>query len=142
MLGTFAHTVIDFLKLVVYIGFFITVITHYGLPLHIVRDLYVTSRSFFLKCKDLYQYRQATLNMRERYPTATLDELAGTDRTCIVCREEMEIPVDHATSPMTPKKLDCGHIFHFRCLRSWLERQQACPTCRRSVLEREFLDLS
>ena len=33
-----------------------------------------------------------------------------------------------------PKKLPCGHMFHFRCLRSWLERQQSCPTCRRSVL--------
>ena len=29
---------------------------------------------------------------------------------------------------MTPKKLPCGHIFHFQCLRSWLERQQSCPT--------------
>ena len=28
----------------------------------------------------------------------------------------------------TPKKLQCGHIFHFHCLRSWLERQQSCPT--------------
>jgi E3 ubiquitin-protein ligase synoviolin len=27
-----------------------------------------------------------------------------------------------------PKKLNCGHIFHFGCLRSWLERQQSCPT--------------
>jgi E3 ubiquitin-protein ligase synoviolin len=28
----------------------------------------------------------------------------------------------------TPKKLVCGHVFHFHCLRSWLERQQSCPT--------------
>lgn len=28
----------------------------------------------------------------------------------------------------TPKKLACGHVFHFHCLRSWLERQQSCPT--------------
>lgn len=33
-----------------------------------------------------------------------------------------------------PKKLPCGHILHFSCLRSWLERQQVCPTCRRPVL--------
>ncbi|PWY98792.1 hypothetical protein BCV70DRAFT_201584 [Testicularia cyperi] len=36
---------------------------------------------------------------------------------------------------MVPKKLPCGHIFHFHCLRSWLERQQSCPTCRRTVLD-------
>ena len=28
----------------------------------------------------------------------------------------------------------CGHILHFACLRSWLERQQICPTCRRPVV--------
>jgi E3 ubiquitin-protein ligase synoviolin len=28
----------------------------------------------------------------------------------------------------TPKKLPCGHTFHCHCLRSWLERQQSCPT--------------
>lgn len=53
--------------------------------------------------------------------------MAQTDRTCIICREDMAV-VDH------PKKLPCGHIFHFRCLRSWLERQQSCPTCRRDVV--------
>jgi E3 ubiquitin-protein ligase synoviolin len=31
------------------------------------------------------------------------------------------------------KKLPCGHILHFGCLKSWLERQQVCPTCRRPV---------
>lgn len=34
-----------------------------------------------------------------------------------------------------PKKLPCGHVLHFACLRSWLERQQRCPTCRRPVLD-------
>jgi E3 ubiquitin-protein ligase synoviolin len=32
------------------------------------------------------------------------------------------------------KKLGCGHVFHLHCLRSWLERQQNCPICRRSVV--------
>lgn len=35
----------------------------------------------------------------------------------------------------TPKKLGCGHIFHYHCLRAWLERQQSCPTCRRTVFQ-------
>ncbi len=42
-----------------------------------------------------------------------------------------------AVTNVTPKKLSCGHIFHFRCLRSWLERQQSCPTCRRMILDDE-----
>jgi E3 ubiquitin-protein ligase synoviolin len=34
-----------------------------------------------------------------------------------------------------PKKLPCGHILHLGCLKSWLERQQVCPTCRRPVVD-------
>ena len=84
--------------------------------------------------------------MEEKYPSATVQDLANNDSICIVCREEMiapEIREPTNTLPIqeTPKKLPCGHIFHFRCLRNWLERQQACPTwfdiltSRRSVLE-------
>ncbi|KAI8804752.1 hypothetical protein BJ742DRAFT_823128 [Cladochytrium replicatum] len=148
--------VTDFFKLITYFLFFAVVVHFYGFPLHIVRDLYLTCRSFLQRCRDLVQYRRATANMNERYPDATLEELNATDRTCIICREEMELPGAQpegndgaaaggpAQGPprptgtaesLTPKKLPCGHIFHFRCLRSWLERQRSCPTCRRSVLE-------
>jgi len=37
-------------------------------------------------------------------------------------------PLDEDGPNETPKKLVCGHVFHFHCLRSWLERQQSCPT--------------
>ncbi|KAL2915351.1 E3 ubiquitin-protein ligase hrd1 [Polyrhizophydium stewartii] len=136
----------DFFKLVSYVVFFGVVIHFYGIPLHIVRDLYMTLRSFVQRCRDLVQYHRATANMQQRYPNASEQELAATDRVCIVCREEMvaAAPADPAAQqnaqgnpparavathdPLAPKKLPCGHIFHFRCLRGWLERQQACPT--------------
>jgi len=93
--------------------------------------------------------------MNERYPNATNEELERlSDRTCIICREEMVAVNNNANNnndddaePQrnnnedrprqgnnnnnlgdVPKKLPCGHIFHFHCLRSWLERQQSCPT--------------
>ena len=47
-----------------------------------------------------------------------------SDATCIICREEMT----------TAKKLLCGHLFHVHCLRSWLERQHTCPTCRAPII--------
>ncbi|KNE55162.1 hypothetical protein AMAG_01083 [Allomyces macrogynus ATCC 38327] len=165
----------DFFKLVNYLTFLGVVLTTYGLPLHILRDLYLTLRSFLLKVRDLVRYRRATRNMDARYPSATAEDLARlSDRTCIICREDMyapgeprpddadeivpPVPVPAAAAnggmgagtppaPFTatathgtrrsqvPKKLPCGHVFHFGCLRSWLERQQSCPTCRRSVLE-------
>ncbi|KAK8861245.1 hypothetical protein IAR55_002064 [Kwoniella newhampshirensis] len=138
---------VDFVKLLTYLTFFTVILLHYGLPLHILRDVYMTLRSFMSRCGDLIRYRRATRDMDALYPDATEEEMERQgDRTCIICREEM-VPrtqaeregsgnrADGEGGPNeTPKRLSCGHIFHFHCLRSWLERQQSCPTCRRDVL--------
>jgi E3 ubiquitin-protein ligase synoviolin len=142
--GRFLNDTKDFLKLSTYLGFFAVIVTFYGVPLNVVRDVYVTARSFITRLRDLMRYRTATRNMDERYPNATQEDMSAmSDHTCIICREEMMVQDnsarDQANSPgttvpardgpnMTPKKLPCGHIFHFHCLRSWLERQQSCPT--------------
>jgi E3 ubiquitin-protein ligase synoviolin len=124
----------DFLKLSTYLVFFVIIITFYGLPLNIVRDVYITARSFVTRLRALHRYQTATRNMDQRYPNATEEELtAMSDRTCIICREELvsaghDLPAHPDGPNTTPKKLPCGHIFHFYCLRSWLERQQSCPT--------------
>ncbi|KAL4074300.1 hypothetical protein V8B97DRAFT_1930850 [Scleroderma yunnanense] len=144
----YVELVTDFLKLTTYLVFFMLIVAFYGLPLNIIRDVYLTGKSFITRLRALFRYRAATRNMEERYPDATDQEMrAMTDRTCIICREEMSIQDNSSTDAQpvpagthdgpntTPKKLPCGHIFHFYCLRSWLERQQSCPTCRRSVLD-------
>lgn len=148
----YIELVTDFLKLTTYLLFFLLIVAFYGLPLNIIRDVYLTGRSFVTRLRALVRYRAATRNMDERYPDASEEEMSAmTDRTCIICREEMFVngvsgnqDGDSGSNPAqqnsdgpntTPKKLPCGHIFHFYCLRSWLERQQSCPTCRRSVLE-------
>jgi hypothetical protein len=132
--------VLDLFKLLVYMGFFMKVVSPLGIPLHMLRDIYITLKTFIQKCRDLVRYRQATRNMNERYPDATVEELQRmSDPTCIICREEMihrdqlASPAQRITNAETPKKLPCNHIFHFNCLRSWLERQQSCPTCRTPV---------
>ncbi|WWC59874.1 uncharacterized protein I303_102436 [Kwoniella dejecticola CBS 10117] len=143
----YVDLVVDFMKLLTYLSFFLVILLHYGLPLHILRDVYMTLRSFIARCGDLVRYRRATRDMDALYPDATEEEMerGGGDKTCIICREEM-IPRSVAAAQggtgtgdaggpnETPKRLACGHIFHFHCLRSWLERQQSCPTCRRDVL--------
>ncbi|GAA6016669.1 hypothetical protein JCM11491_000201 [Sporobolomyces phaffii] len=169
----YVELVADFFKLVTYLTFFGLTLTFYGLPLNILRDVYLTLRSFLLRIRDLRRYRLATKNMDTLYPDATREEMNEmSDKTCIICREDMEFqppaggPVDVAAVPApspaneqarpearaaatqsprpaprgpneTPKKLPCGHVFHFHCLKSWLERQQSCPTCRRPVLPQE-----
>lgn len=140
----FLDLMTDAIKSIVYLVFFFLLLTFYGIPIHIVRDLFMTLRSFVKRLHDFYQYRNATRDMNARYPDATAEELER-ENTCIVCREEMQPWVEPGADAAQPgrrrmderqraKKLPCGHILHFNCLRSWLERQQVCPTCRRSVL--------
>ncbi|KAH8701003.1 hypothetical protein BGW36DRAFT_139274 [Talaromyces proteolyticus] len=129
----------DFCKLVVYLSFFAILFIFFGLPIHILRDVVVTIRSFGRRIIDFMRYRTATRDMNERYPDATPEEVARED-VCIICREEMtpwQQPTPNTQQVpdrLRPKKLPCGHILHFACLRSWLERQQNCPTCRRPVV--------
>lgn len=134
----------DFFKLVLYLSFFFILLVFYGLPIHIMRDVFLTCRSFIKRISDFIKYRTATRDMNARYPDATAEEI-GREDVCIICREEMrpyQAPAEgqqQAPNPvaerMRPKKLPCGHVLHFACLRSWLERQQVCPTCRRSVVQ-------
>ncbi|KAF4548611.1 RING-H2 zinc finger domain-containing protein 2 [Elsinoe fawcettii] len=138
----------DFIKIVVYTVFFTISLTFIGLPMHIMRDVYITIANFSKRIQDYSNYRRATQDMNSRYPDATAEELAQ-DNTCIVCREAM-IPWDDSVPAqaegaqrrrnmnegLRAKKLPCNHILHLRCLKAWLERQQACPTCRRPVIPR------
>ncbi|OQO12464.1 hypothetical protein B0A48_03106 [Cryoendolithus antarcticus] len=147
------EVITDFLKLVIYIAFFAVSVTFNGLPMHIMRDVYMTFASFSKRINDYINYRKATSEMNTRYPDATTEEIRGD--ACIVCREDMvawEQPAANAgpqvpgqpAAPAPPaarrdegiraKKLPCGHILHLRCLKAWLERQQVCPTCRRPVV--------
>ncbi|KAI1079288.1 hypothetical protein F5B20DRAFT_171786 [Whalleya microplaca] len=125
----------DFVKLGIYSAFFAILMMFYGLPIHIMRDLFMTARSFVKRLGALMRYRKALQDMN-KYPDATQEELMRED-TCIICREEMR-PWDPsavgAVERSRPKKLPCGHILHLGCLKGWLERQQVCPTCRRSVV--------
>ena len=113
----------------------------------------MTIKSFYKRITDFIKYRHATKDMNDRYPDATAEEIARED-TCIICREPMrpwgatagqndetasdrtqsEGQANNSDERLRPKKLPCNHILHFACLRSWLERQQNCPTCRQPVL--------
>lgn len=113
----------DLLRLGLYLTFFAIVTAFYGLPLHLIREVYITFYTLRDRVVRFVHYRRLTSNMNARFPDATPDELANSDRTCIICREDME----------TAKKLPCNHLFHFRCLRTWLERSSTCPTCRAAI---------
>ncbi|XP_055789479.1 autocrine motility factor receptor a [Salvelinus fontinalis] len=68
-------------------------------------------------------YLRVINNMEARFAVATSDELVANNDDCAICWDSM----------MTARKLPCGHLFHNSCLRSWLEQDTSCPTCRMSL---------
>uniref|UniRef100_A0A8D3A0S3 E3 ubiquitin-protein ligase AMFR n=1 Tax=Scophthalmus maximus TaxID=52904 RepID=A0A8D3A0S3_SCOMX len=68
-------------------------------------------------------YLRVINNMEARFAVATAEELAANDDDCAICWDTM----------LTARKLPCGHLFHNSCLRSWLEQDTSCPTCRTSL---------
>lgn len=86
----YLELVTDLLHLFVYCVFFFIVFTHYGLPLHLMRDLYATFRNFRNRITDFLRFRRVTARM-DRFPDATAEDLERCDGICIICREEMSM---------------------------------------------------
>mmetsp|Transcript_7400 Transcript_7400/g.9388 ORF Transcript_7400/g.9388 Transcript_7400/m.9388 type:complete len:591 (-) Transcript_7400:185-1957(-) len=113
----------EFARLLLYVAFFAIVFSRYGVPLHIIRELWLSYVSLKRRLTAYRRYRALTTHMDERFADATDQELDECGRVCIICREHMD----------SAKKLPCGHIFHLACLRLWFQQQQSCPTCRADV---------
>eukprot|EP00906_Rhabdomonas_costata_P004097 RCo006132 len=117
----------DLVQCLLYMGFFGILMSLYGFPLHLMRELYLTVKSFHKAVRDFLRYRKLTAFLDERYPDATAEEIRR-DPKCIICYDEM---TDSA------KKLSCGHIFHKHCLKAWMERNSKCPLCDKPTLDPE-----
>ncbi|XP_026220479.1 autocrine motility factor receptor a [Anabas testudineus] len=70
-----------------------------------------------------HNYLRVLRNMETRFSVASADEVAANDDDCAICWDAMS----------SARKLPCGHLFHSSCLRSWLEQDTSCPTCRLSL---------
>ncbi len=128
----------EVVKLGTYVAFFCLVFKHYGLPIHILRDVYAAYISFYRKFVSFVKYLRLTHNLNSRFPDATPEEIAAAG-ACLVCREEMDGSGLPGVAGNGNKKLPCGHVFHLDCLRMWLQHQQACPLCRLAHLSSTWL---
>ncbi|KAK6185228.1 hypothetical protein SNE40_007506 [Patella caerulea] len=75
-------------------------------------------------------YLRVVKNMDAKFPMATTEELEKNADNCAICWEKMDVA----------RKLPCGHLFHNACLRSSLEQDTACPTCRMSLGDDQPVD--
>ena len=114
----------DALRFITYSFFFCLVFVYYGLPIHIVREVWMSFLAFQSKLASFIKYLQLNHNLDQRFDDATAEELASAG-ICLICFEPMS----------TGKKLPppCGHVFHLNCLRGWFQYRQDCPTCRRDI---------
>ncbi|CAH1778722.1 unnamed protein product [Owenia fusiformis] len=68
-------------------------------------------------------YLKVVKTMDSKFPVASADDIQTSGDDCAICWEKME----------TARKLPCSHLFHTACLRSWLEQDVSCPTCRTNL---------
>ena len=64
----YLELVTDLLQLFVYFVFFLIIFAYYGMPVHLVRDLYVTFRNFRKRVEEFIRYRRVTANLNDRFP--------------------------------------------------------------------------
>uniref|UniRef100_A0A6B2L1H0 RING-type E3 ubiquitin transferase n=1 Tax=Arcella intermedia TaxID=1963864 RepID=A0A6B2L1H0_9EUKA len=124
VVSMYLDLLVDFVQMLVYVSFFVSITKYYGLPLHLIRQIYFTFTSLWKRITSVMKYRELTRDLDVRFPVATQEQL-NDERVdvCIVCREVLE----------SGRVLPCGHILHRKCLLSWLERSQFCPLCREPV---------
>lgn len=116
-------------KFLFYVTFFAIVLTYYGMPINLFREVYVSFQQLKQRLLAFTKYRRLMASMN-RFESVNEEELEEAGNDCIICRDEMSVN--------DCKKLPgCGHIFHKSCLREWLVQQQSCPTCRGDITAME-----
>ena len=117
-------------KFLFYVTFFAIVLTYYGLPINLFREVYLSFQKLRQRLLAFANYRRLMASMDRFESVANEEDLEEAGRICIICRDEMTL--------QGSKRLPgCGHVFHKSCLREWLVQQQSCPTCRGDIAAME-----
>lgn len=112
-----------------YLSFFAIVLTYYGMPINLFREVYVSFMQLKERVVAFLKYRRLMASMN-RFDSVDEEKLEASGRVCIICRDEMTT-ADAKALPI------CEHLFHKSCLREWLVQQQSCPTCRADIAAME-----
>ena len=116
--------------LMVSLVYYATILHLHGVSLNIFFDILIIIRlvvivvSLRTKFIAYQNYRQLSNHITNVYKPMGPEELAEYNDDCVICRDPMSSAL----------RLPCGHIFHTTCLRSWLEHNHNCPTCRYALI--------
>lgn len=112
------------------IGYFLTFLILKGVSMGVFEFIvvFLHLRTLILQLKKKItaykNYRKLTNEMESTYKNMTSEELSELQENCAICRDALK----------SAKKLPCGHLFHTNCLRSWLEYNHSCPSCRYELI--------
>ncbi|CAJ2638523.1 E3 ubiquitin protein ligase rin2-like protein [Trifolium pratense] len=114
------------------LGHYLYIWRLHGMAFHLVDAvLFLNIRALLSaminRVKGFIRLRIALGALHAALPDATTEELRAYEDECAICREPMA----------KAKKLNCNHLFHLACLRSWLDQglteMYTCPTCRKPL---------
>ena len=52
---------------------------------------------------------------------------------CLICQEDINFCHEEISV------LNCGHLFHKKCLQQWLDTNSTCPECKSAVTTNDFV---
>ena len=121
----------DVLVLLATLGHYVHILIVHGVSFTLIDailllNMRVVFNNLRSKLTSYKNYIKLIKNMEQFYTTITIDSSNNNnyDDICAICHDKMTVA----------KQLPCNHIFHYSCLRSWLEHHSSCPTCRFSLI--------
>lgn len=85
-----------------------------------VRRQRVAARQQALRANQLKGLPQHALSNLSSFTIKNKDAPSTNDLDCTICQEDL--------CQETVASLPCGHIFHKKCISTWLKRKATCPT--------------
>ena len=76
-------------------------------------------------CKKHWFKYDSTLRNEITNSQISLEFLLDNDQKCSICLEDIKYDENLSIS-QTP----CAHIFHLKCAKNWIEKNETCPICR------------
>ena len=66
-------------------------------------------------------------------PTKVDSSAISHESICVICQDTLDRPLS---------KLECGHEFHFHCIKEWISSAPSptCPTCRYSMTAEDLVE--
>lgn len=99
----------------------------YTFPLHILPSSYLSLRVLILKTRCLVDLKKRQFKLQKLLVPPN-DSLLNQNK-CIVCFEEFS--TDHGKDVRVLK--NCNHLFHYGCLKNWIDYSSCCPICRKKI---------